>query len=364
DLPRYYAELADLQTAHHDIAGGEESARRALASAKAIHGENHVDVAQCEVRLGRLLFDTDREAEGFALIESARAKTLALRGADDGFHTPFMLYQYGAAEVRRGRIEDGLASLEAAIANRRRHRPGTIPLAQFLESAAQGRIALGRFDDAERALDEAGAIRAEAGQSAPSAMLDPAIVLRMRLALARGDAHAAAALIPQLSSSRASAEPLDRQIVLDRLAAADVASASGDRTAAIAAAAGVRRMIEASDLVRYYGSLLADADFVEGEAHLRAGDARAASAPLERALAARERSLDASSPDIAETEIALAEARLATSDVDGARQLADAAAKIDAAHAALGPQYRTPLRRLRQTLAASPRALSARARSP
>ncbi|HKE49738.1 MAG TPA: serine/threonine-protein kinase, partial [Rhodanobacteraceae bacterium] len=95
DLPRYYAELADIQTNHHDIAGGEDSVRRALASAKAIHGENHVDVAQCEVRLGRLLFDTDRVQEGFALIESARAKTLALRGPDDGFHTPLMLYQHG-----------------------------------------------------------------------------------------------------------------------------------------------------------------------------------------------------------------------------------------------------------------------------
>jgi len=356
DLPRYYAELAEIETAHHDIGGGEASARRALASAKAIHGENHVDVAQCEMRLGRLLFDTDRTEEGLALIADARAKTLALRGADDGFHTPQMRYQYGVALVRRGRIEDGLAELDAAIANRRAHRPGTIPLAQFLEGAALGQIALGGFGTATQYLDEASAIRAKSGQKAPSAMFDPSIVTRIHLALAAGDARGAVPLVSQLASASAPAGSVDRQILLDRLAGAEVAIATHDAAAAMATARSVRHAIDASALAKYYGPLRAHADFVEGMADLEINDARAARPLLQAALAERVRNLDPAAAEIAEAEIALAEAALAEGDIGEAKRLAEDATRIQASHKALGPQFTQPLQRLLRDLAAAHRA--------
>ena len=346
DLVRYYAELGQIETEHHDIAGGEESMRKAFAAAKTIHGEKHVDVAQCEMRLGRLLFDSDRTEEGFALIASARTRILAVRGPDDGFHTPHLLYQYGFAEIRRGRIEDGLENVNAAIVNRRRDRPGTIPLAQFLEAAALARIELGEFDEATRNLDEASAIRTKAGQNAPSPILDINITTRIRLALAQGDTRQANTLLPQLSSALPSADPLNRQTLLDRLAVAEVQLASGDAAAAIETTHGIRQTIEGSALAKYYGPLLSRAAFIEGAAELGKGDARAATPLLESALAERQRNLDAQSPEIAEIDLLLAESALAEGDTVKARRLAVNAERIDASHKQLGPQYRLTLARV------------------
>ena len=85
------------------------------------------DVVQCQMRLGRLPADTGRPQEGLSLLTDAKRAILALRGVDDGFHTPHVLYQNAVVLMRVGRIEDALDDVEAAIANRRRNRPGTIP---------------------------------------------------------------------------------------------------------------------------------------------------------------------------------------------------------------------------------------------
>ncbi|MEP7098420.1 MAG: protein kinase, partial [Dokdonella sp.] len=351
DLVRYYAELAEIQVAHLDIAEGERNARNALQSAKAINGENHVDVVQCEMRLGRQLFDTGREQEGLTLLDSAERKVLALVGPNDGFHTPQVLFQKGGMLIRMGRIEDGLNDVQEAIANRRRNRPGTIPLAQFLEVAASAQIEIGNFGQAARSLDEAKAIREKAGQKAPSKQFDSDIVPRIRLALALGDDNHAAALLSQLSTTSVSIGQADLQEISDALLTARVHLAENRWAEAVSLAGMVRKRMETSALAPYGQSFVATANFIAGHAQLHLGDAKSAIPLLQSALAARRKALDPHSPDIEEVLIALAQGLLAEGDVASARVLAVEATAIEAAHKDLGPQYRQPLQQLELSLA-------------
>lgn len=353
DLVRYYAELAELQYAHMDIAEGERNARTALQSAKALHGEDHVDVVQCEMRLGRLLFDTGREQEGLELLDSAKRKVLALVGSDDGFHTPQVLFQRGSLLIRMGRIEDGLSDVQEAIANRRRNRPGTIPLAQFLEVAASARIEIGDFAEAVRNLDESRAIREKAGQKAPSQQFDSNIAPRIQLALAQEDHDRAAELLGQLSAA-ASTEKLDLQQVSNTLLTAEFQLATNHPAEAVALASNVQKNIEASALVPYCQSFLAHVNFIMAGAALRQGEAKAAIPLLQSALMARRKALDPISPNIAEVQIALAQSYLSERDIAKARMLADEASAIEAAHRSLGQQYRKPLRELQTKLSHLP----------
>lgn len=354
DLVRYYAELSEMRFFHLDIAGGERDARAALQLATSIHGEDHVDVVQCEMRLGRLLFDTAREQEGLALLASAKRKILALRGPDDGFHTPQVLFQNAIALIRSGRIEEGLEDVRAAIANRRRNRPGTIPLAQFLESAAVANVEMGRFEEAAGNLDEAQAIREKAGQKTPSQPFDGNIVPRIQLALAQEQYDHAVELLLQLSASAADESRPNMGRITNALLAAGVRAAVGQPAQAIATVSGLRKEIEAGALAPYCRRLLANAAFIEGSAELSRGNADAAIPFLQDALAEREKTLDPHSPEIAEVQIALAESYFKAGAVAKARTLADAADAIEAAHTELGPQYRKPLQDLQAKLASLP----------
>ncbi len=350
----YYAELAQQQYFHHDIAEGERNARNALQLAKAINGENHIDVVECEMRLGRLLADTGRLREGLSLLASAKRKILALRGPEDGFHATQVLFQNGALLIRAGRIEEGIMDLDMAIANQRRNRPGTIPLAQFLEIAAAAQIELGQDSPASKNLDESKAIREKAGQKIQSWSFDSNIIPRIRLALAEKQYDRATELLPALSVSDDDPEQLDLDNINNALLAAEVESASGRWADSISHARTIRRNIESSRLAAYYQPLVARANFIEGSADLNSGDARAAIPLLTLALTERESDLDAFSPEIGETELALAECFLAEADFAKARAALDVAIAIDAAHPELESQYRKNLKELQTKLAHHP----------
>ena len=350
----YYAELAQQQYFHHDIAEGEANARKALQLAKAINGENHIDVVECEMRLGRLLADTGRLHEGLELLGTAKRKILALRGPDDGFHATQVLFQNGALLIRAGRIEEGMIDLDAAIANQRRNRPGTIPLAQFLEIAAAVQIQKGQNSQAEKNLDESKAIREKAGQKIPSWSFDSNIIPRIRLALAEKQFDHAAELLPQLSVSQDDPEQLDLDNINNALLYAEVESAMGHQADAIGRTAAIRKNIQRSALAAYYQPLMARANFIEGFADLQSGDAQTAASLLRLALTEREADLDPSSLEIGETEIALAKCYLAMGDIVKARAAADAAATVVAAHSELGLEFRKGLKDLQAKLARQP----------
>ena len=350
DLPRYYAELAEIQVTHHDIVEGERNARNALQVAKAINGENHVDVVQCEMRLGRLLADTGRLKEGMELLQSAKQKVLALVGPDDGFHTPQVLYQNGTLLIRDGRIEEGLTDVESAVENRRRNRPGTIALAQFLAVAASAEIEMGRFADANHDLEETKAILEKAGQKSPSASFDGYVSPRIRLALATGEYEDAERLASQLYTDASGKDALDLEEIYNELTKAEIESANHNETDAIEHASTVREKIQNSALANYYQPLVSRASFIEGVAAFRNGDVTTAIPLIQRALQERQHDLDEKSPKIAEAQIALAECYVANRDFAKAKTLVDSASAILATHTEVGPQYRQALQHVSMKL--------------
>ena len=346
DLVVYYAQLAEVQMRNREIAAAERNMRHALDLAKTINGDAHADVIQCETRLGRLLADSGRLPEGLALLDDAKRSALALLGLDEGFHVPQVLFQHGVLLMRSGRIEEALVDLEAAVANRRHHRPGTTPLALFLESAAAAQIEMGRFAEAGKNLDEAHTILEKVGQKSPSEGYDAYLVHRAHLALVQGRTREADAFLRDVSPIKAGSDGLDLQEVSSALTIAEIAQAAGRQVDAIALVTDLRRRIESSSLVSYYGYFVEQTHFVEGLARLRTGELRVARSLLEQTLAYRQKSLDPASVKIAEAQIALAESELGLGDIAKARVLMHAAMAIHATHTELGPQYRAPLQQL------------------
>jgi serine/threonine-protein kinase len=346
---RFHAEVAQLESRRGDIAQAEHDGREALRIARAIHGENHIDVVQSEFRLADTLAVSGRMPEALDLYADAKRKVLALVGPDDGFHTPAVLSSYALALIRAGRIEEGLANIDAAIANRRRNRPGTVPLADYLETAALGRIETGDFALAQGELDEARAIHEKAGLKLPNAKVQSLLRTRAQLALAQGDITDATRTIEALPAEVAT--PLTSANLRATLLRAEIALAADHTAQAQTIAANVRARIEASDTRDYLRPFSAWSNFIEGEADVRNGDAHAAVAHLNDALAAWRGDLDGASPRIALADLALARAQLALGNRAAAVAAVDAAAGIERRQPRLGAQYREALESVRTQLA-------------
>lgn len=345
-LPRFYAYLGEAQQALQDFGDAVQSGRLALRAAEDVNGEEHVDTLQTRMRLGRLLFDTGHTREGLESLRVARGLAVKIRGVDDQFHTPQTRLEYGYALVRFGDLKVGMAEIEAAIANRRKNRPGTIYLATMLEDAAFGEYELGRADRAAAHLDEAAKLRETGGQKHASTKFRSVTGTRIRLALAAGQAGRARTLltdlyVEQTPAQKLSASALDRQTFL-----AEIQLAQGNIDAAAASAATGRQWISGSGLGRYLRAQESRLDFVAALALLRQGHAVEADALLRRVLIERESLYSSDSPRILETAVALGECALALGNVKEGRRWAARGEAIVAAQPELGPQYLRPLHHL------------------
>jgi eukaryotic-like serine/threonine-protein kinase len=345
-LPRFYAYLGQVQYQAQDIVGAEKSARLALQVAIAINGEDHVDTLQTEMRLGRLLFDTGRTQEGMALLQSAKQRALKIRGADDPFHTPQALLEHGYSQARYGLLEEGLIDMQAAIANRRRNRPGTIYLATMLEDAASALVELGRSAEALSYLDEASEIKINGGVEPRTYPYNFLTGTRVRLALAVGDLETARRLIGALFVDADESLGISFTSIEQWLFTAELALAEGQTSAAIELTRRVRDKVESTGFIEHLPFYTMRADLIEGNAALQSGQPDVALPLLQRSLSTRKNHLGPASPRIAEAQIVLAECYLALGDSKQAHLLGDAASSIHALHKELGEHYRRPLRQL------------------
>jgi serine/threonine-protein kinase len=352
NLPRYYAYLGQYQYRGQDIAAAEASARLALQMALAVNGDNHVDTLETEMRLGRQLFDSGKTQEGLALLLSAKNRALVLRGPEDPDHVAVTQAEYGAALVRFGLHEQGTVELDAALANRRAHRPATTYLATALEIEAGALVEAGRHDEAAAYLDEASRIKAASGIKTRTTRTNYNVAVRLRLALAQGHLESAHSLLDELFVDPAEPSTFPFTAIERDLARAEVALVSGQPAVAEPLARSVRERIERSGLGDYLGWYALRSDFIEGQALLQKGQPASAAPLLKRALETRERLLAPASPKVAEAQVALARCALAMGDVAQARTLAMSAVAIHARHAHLGEPYRAPLRELQALLAA------------
>ncbi|MEO8672769.1 MAG: serine/threonine-protein kinase [Tahibacter sp.] len=343
-LPRYYAYLGQYQYRMQDIAHAEESARLAFQLAIAMNGERHTDTLQAQMRLGRQLFDSGHTQEGLALLQSAQKHAIESRGADDPVHTPLLVMEWGAEQVRYGLLEDGLASLDSAIANRRRLRPGSTYLATALEVAASDLLELGRVDDARRNLDEASAIKLKAGVAPRSARFNFNTGVRIRLALIDNQPETARSLLDELAVDADESLGISFTAIEQSLARADVELASGHAEVAAQLAGQVRDKMDKSHLSTFLPFYVIRADLIQGQAALLAQRPADALPVLQRTLDMRVALLAPTSPRIAEAQIALARCQSALGENEKADALAKAAADILATHPRVGSQYREPLR--------------------
>lgn len=350
-LPRFYAYLGQMQYSLQDIAGAESSARLALQTARAINGERHVDTLQTGMRLGRILFDTGRMREGMSLLDASRRLALDIRGPDDPFHTPQIMLDFGFAQARSGLIEQGLANMQLAVANRRANRPGTIYLATMLDQASFALIEMGRFDEAKADLDEADAIRMKSGAQAGTDPFRYNVENRIRMALAQGQPEAARMLLKDYYVDTDESQGMSLSLVSRSLLDADVDLASGQGASAIRLVEQVRNKIAKAGLTRYSVFQAMRSDLIEAQALLKAAKPAEAEPLLRRTLAMREQLLAPSSPRIAEAQIALAECDLAMGREEEAMRLETAARAIHAQHKELGEQYRGPLQQLERRTA-------------
>lgn len=343
-IPRFYAWLGDLQYRLLDIRAAEESHRQALAAARAVNGESHVDTLRTTLRLGRLLWASGRVTEGLELLRRARDLALETRGPRDPFHTPQALFDHGFCLARSGRLQQGLADMEAAVAEWRKSRLGTVDLAHMLESVADSLVETGRDGRAETLLDEAARAREEAGQARRTPAWNFHVATRIRLQLARGRSGRARELLKEFVVEDSAGRSTSLIRISRQLLTAQVLQAAGDYRGAAIRARRVQRAIEAAGVEDYLGLQLAAADLVLGRAELGRGAPRAARPWLERALETRASILLPESVHIAEAQVALAECLLELGQVVEARALIERARSIHTMHESLAAHYVEELR--------------------
>ncbi|HXO35339.1 MAG TPA: serine/threonine-protein kinase [Candidatus Acidoferrales bacterium] len=341
-LPRYYAILGDTQQELLDFAAAEQSFRHAAIAAQKLNGDDHVDTLETELRLGAFLASTSRTQDGLQHIERARDILQRTHRTDDLFFAPQVFLVYGFALANAGRPEDGLVYISKAVENRRKNRPGTRYLGQMLEQQASVLIDLGRYADAQRAIDEASLIAKRV--NAPPTYLEAKD--RARLLIAAGRARDADAALDAFHPAAAEAGTLSLEVLRLLTFRAEVALARHDGQAAERLAAQINRDLSGSTARTYSKALESEAALAEGRADLLLGQPPNALPLLQRAVDLRESFLDPGSPSLADARLALAYCQLDLGHPSQAKSLLTKAKKALAAHRELSQQYSLPLHEL------------------
>jgi serine/threonine protein kinase len=346
-LARFHAFRAEAEREllHFDLA--EREFRAGLRSAEAIGGDDDQDTIETESRLGSLLVATSRPGEALLLLAKAKDACLRTKGPDDPFYTPQMLLQYGMALHAFGQPETALASIEKAVANRRRNRPGTRYLGQMIEDQALVLIDLGRSAQARQLLDEAAAIRAKVGKEMDTNYLIP----RVQLALAAADPADASDIVESYYGSLHTSDPLSSTLLSAFHARAEIALLKGDGAAAVAIARRASDAISASPMAPHLKLHYIRFMREHAQGELLLHHPAAALPLLERALATELPIVDPTAPDLAVSEASIGAAWLDQGDRAAAQSHLRKAQSIVRAHRTIGESFLRPVRRLAARLA-------------
>jgi tetratricopeptide (TPR) repeat protein len=204
-------------------------------------------------------------------------------------------------------------------------------------------IALGRYDQARRELDEGYALRRAAlGASASPAVMNGFRLEQARLALARGDPARATESLDAVAQGTATL-PLAVDTTAARILRAQALLLQASADKAEAAAHDALEDVTRSPLRDRFRTLEADAALRLGQAQQSQGNLRQARPNLERALELRLAADAPESPWLAEAQLALASCLTDLGLRDQARALAARAAAIQAAHRELGDHWKAPM---------------------
>jgi serine/threonine-protein kinase len=345
-LARFYAYLGETQQNLTEFAAAEQSLRQALLAARKVNGEDHIDTLETEMRLGQFLVATSRTPEGLEHFERAKEILLRTRSADDPFYAPQVYLEYGRALANEGKWEEGLAYVEKAVENRRKNRPGTRFLAQMLELQANILLDMGRYQEAQGLMDEAGAIAEKVKYPTPYIAVDE----RARLMIATGHAKEADSALGAFHPAAPLPGALDLDLLRIEISRAEIALARGDAENAVRRAAPVIEELSGSTARDYMKALEARASLVEGRAYLQLGRSSEALPVLQRSVELRQSTVAPISPVLALAQIVLGECYLDLGNRDQGQTMAVAAQKSLATHKQLSGVYLHPLQELEKRL--------------
>ena len=347
-LVMFHTYAGEAYAALMRVPEAERNFRTARALAHDIDSGKDVDSAQVAMRFGIFLCRVSRCREGLPLLSEAAETIVRVRGTEDAFHTPTVLAAYGWELANYGALEIGREYLDRAVANRRKNRPNTYPLAQMLQEQAAALTRLGEMEAAKSALDEAYAIHVR-NKSSPKVMADYEFP-RIEWLLATHQPAEATRIANAMTPVTLEGHKLSANWAATILARARAALESGEADRALTLSTEVRERIEASPQRPNLKLAEAKAALIQGVANLKMHRPELAKPSLARAVELITEINDASSPWLAEAQIALGEAHLELGDRPTAIALLAKAIAITAAHPKLGEQYLRPLRELKARL--------------
>lgn len=350
-LPAIYAYLGDAKRHALDLSGAEKSLRQAVEVARALKGEEHIDVIQTEYRLGLYLAQTSRPVEGLELLKQAVDLAVRTQRPDEAFHTPMAREGYGLHLIRYGRVEEGVDQVAQCLDRLRLAKASETPgFANTLGFNAAGETDLGHYRKAEEMLAEASAIRSRLRTGLTEYRYDDAVATAKFLT-ATGKADEAVRVLEGVPMEPEVVSQLSYPWLDTSIARAEAELAREQTGAAIDRAREVRRRIEASGLTVFFKRWVAETTLIEGQGLLREKRPADALPLLERAVQLGYEVYDPDrSPALADSQIALASCLMELRRGDQARTLLAQARSIHANHKDLGERYKKPLRELEARL--------------
>jgi eukaryotic-like serine/threonine-protein kinase len=341
-------QMAEAQIGTLEFDAAERNLRAALSLSRRLAGELGGSTLQTQAKLGGFLHATGRREEGARLVDEA-LEGLARPTARATPDAVISVQNFrGAVMQGEGRSAEAEPHFAAQVAGLRRQLPGSLPLAGALLRQAPPLIALGRYDAAERSLDEAWRLwQAASGAGVLPAASNRHRLEQARLRLARGDATGAESALGAIApSTEASRLVLRVDEVQAKVLLAQVRLLQQRAAQAQAVALDAVEQLRVSPLRARFARLEAEALLRLGQARQHNGQAALARADLEQSLALRRATEAPTSPWLAEVQIALAGCLTDLGDRTSALALFEQANAVHRSHAELGDHFKQPLAQL------------------
>ncbi len=349
-LPLYASYLGQSETALMHYEAAKQSFELALRSARALNGDEHVDTAETEARLGQFFSLTSQNAEALRHLKHSLDVCLKLKGVDDPSHTPHILLRYGESLVNSGQFEDGLTSISLVAEKQRKNRPGSRYLGQILISQASALADLGEYEKARLCLEEAAAISKKVGFKLSSDYAEA----RLKLTFDLRKPDEAAAVIENFYGALPDRALLSLDLLRNAAARAQLALVRNDPANALGLATRLYDEVTQSPNRKYLRIWEQRAALAEGNAYLLQHRASQALPVLRHAMQLDAEMYDPSSAELIPARVACAAAYLQTGNRAESAKLLALAESVHKVHPHLGERFETPLRELKKNLRQKP----------
>ncbi len=335
---------AEVQWHQGKLDDAEAGLRAALALSRKLNGDLGGATLQTQAKVGGFLHATGRIEEGRRVLEEALAAVQSKEAnATPNAVSAVRLFR-AMALLAEGRIAEAEHGLRMEIDDLRQHYPGSMPLSRTLVPEVAALTALGRYQAAGQAAEEAWQLwQATVGEAGAPPLRNRYLLEHARVFLAQGDPDGAEQKLNQVVPQEPGL-PLRAEDVQAKLLRAHARLQQHRSAEAVGLAKGALALLQASPLRERFPRLEAEAALRLGQALQRGGDPRPARAHLERSLALREAAEAPNSPWLAEAQVGLADCLIDLGERKLARGLVEQAARAQATHNELGEHFRAPLR--------------------